>query len=241
MLRLGVNVDHVATLRQARQESFPSPVWAALEAERAGCHSIVCHLREDRRHIQDRDVAELKRRLKIPLNLEMGASPEIVRIAARVKPYQATLVPERRQELTTEGGLDVKKGQRRLRLAITRLRSAGIHASLFIDPEPAQIIWARRVGAPMIELHTGRYAGAKTAVQRRQCLNAIDKGARLAHALGLEVAAGHGLDYHNTTPVAKIPEIEELNIGFSIVAQSVEVGLHRAVRQMLKLCRRGKR
>ena len=241
MPHLGVNVDHVATLRQARKGREPSPLWAALESQRAGCDSIVCHLREDRRHIQERDLWELKQGLRIPLNLEMGAHPEIVRIACKVKPDQATLVPERRRELTTEGGLDLYRGRERISRAIRQLTKGGIRVSLFIDPDPRQIELTRKLGVPMIELHTGCYAEARTAHAGRDALADLKAASRLAHAAGLSVAAGHGLDYHNVRPVAAIPEVEELNIGFSIVAGAIEVGFYRAVRRMTALVQGGSR
>lgn len=235
MPTLGVNVDHVATVRQQRRRKLPSPVWAAKAAEKAGCDSIVCHLREDRRHIQDTDVAQLKRALRVPLNLEMGAHPEIVGIACRVKPHQATLVPERRQELTTEGGLDLFRSAGRVKAAIRRLQSAGIRVSLFIDPDPRQVKAAAGLGVPMIELHTGAYADGRKGELAR-----LRKAALLAHQQGLIVAAGHGLDRGNVRPVASLPYIEELNIGFSIVARALEVGFERAVREMAVLAHKGK-
>ena len=241
MPRLGVNIDHVATLRQARGGQDPSPLWAAVEAQRAGCDSIVCHLREDRRHIQDQDLPLLKRRLRIPLNLEMGAHPEIVRIACRVKPDQATLVPERRQELTTEGGLDLTRGRQRVSRAIRQLTGSGIRVSLFIDPDARQVELAGKLGVPMIELHTGRYAEARTADARRRALRDLKAAACQAKEAGLTVAAGHGLDYHNVRPVAVIPEVEELNIGFSIVARAMEEGFYQAVRGMVALVQGGSR
>jgi len=237
MPKLGVNVDHVATLRQARAGEEPSPVWAAREAEAAGCDSIVCHLREDRRHIQDRDLLTLKRVIRVPLNLEMAANPEIVRIACRVKPRQATLVPERRQELTTEGGLDLRRSSRRLSDSVRRLCDAGIQVSLFIDPDPRQIEQAARLGVPMIELHTGRYAAARSGAIRRKELEKLRKAVRLGSSAGLTVTAGHGLDYRNVRSVALIREVEELNIGFSIIVRAVQVGLRRAVQEMVKLTR----
>ena len=237
MPKLGVNVDHVATLRQARAGEEPSPVWAAREAEAAGCDSIVCHLREDRRHIQDRDLLTLKRVIRVPLNLEMAAHPEIVRIACRVKPRQATLVPERRRELTTEGGLDLRRGGRRLSDSVHRLSDAGIQVSLFLDPDPQQIEQAARLGVPMIELHTGRYAAARSGSDRARQLRNLRNAVGLGGSAGLTVAAGHGLDYRNVRPVALIQEVEELNIGFSIIARAVQVGLRRAVQEMVKLTR----
>ena len=238
MARLGVNVDHVATLRQARRGQVPSPVWAARAAEAAGCDAIVCHLREDRRHIQDRDLLMFKRILRTPLNLEMAIHPEIVRIACRVKPAQATLVPERRQELTTEGGLDLRKVRSRFRHALRHLKDAGIRVSLFIDPDPVQVELAGELGVPMVELHTGRYAQARNRSQVKNALSRLKEAARLARTAGLQVAAGHGLDYRNGAGVVAIPEIVELNIGFSIVARAIEVGFHQAVREMVRLVHR---
>ncbi len=241
MTRLGVNIDHVATLRQARRGKNPNPVEAALVSERAGCDGIVAHLREDRRHIQEQDLWDLKKALRVPLNMEMSASPQIVRVAARVKPDQATLVPEKRQELTTEGGLDLRKGQKRLKQAVSQLKKAGIRVSLFIDPDPVQIRLARDLEVPMIELHTGRYAGAPTRKRREILLRQMEEAVGKARALGLIVAAGHGLDYDNVVEVVSIPEIEELNIGFSIVARAVEAGFHQAVQEMAGLVHGGGR
>ncbi len=232
MPKLGVNIDHVATLRQARRGIFPSPVGAALTAQKAGADSIVCHLREDRRHIQDADLTAIKKALRIPLNLEMAASPEIVRIACNLKPYQATLVPERRQELTTEGGLNLSGAQSRLKSAIQKLNKAGIRVSLFIDPTPEAVRRSVALGVPMIELHTGCYAETQTASSRARRLKQIQAASALAHRLGLIVAAGHGLDYKNVKPVAAIAKMEELNIGFSIIAESLQTGLYQAVRKM---------
>ena len=237
MPKLGVNIDHVATVRQARRGTFPSPVGAALTAQKAGADSIVCHLREDRRHIQDADLLALKKALRIPLNLEMAASPEIVKIACRVKPLQATLVPERRQELTTEGGLNLKGAQTRLKSAIQKLSAAGIRVSLFIDPTPEAVRRCVELGVPMIEFHTGRYAEARTLVEKARRLKQIRAASALAHRLGLIVAAGHGLDYKNVKPVAAIPKMEELNIGFSIVAEALQSGLYKAVQKMKRMTR----
>ena len=238
MIRLGVNVDHVATLRQARGGKIPSPVWAALEAQRAGCERIVCHLREDRRHIQDQDLWELKRVLRRPLNLEMAADLEIVRIACRVRPAQATLVPERRQELTTEGGLDLRKGGARLEQVVRRLQEAGIRVSLFIDPNPIHVDRAAQLRVSIVEFHTGRYAQAFGRSKTSFPLSQLRKAAVLAQTLGLEVAAGHGLDYRNVGRVAAIPQVEEVNIGFSIVARALEIGFYRAVQEMVRRVRR---
>jgi pyridoxine 5-phosphate synthase len=231
-MRLYVNIDHVATLREARKTDEPDPVQAAAACERAGADGITVHLREDRRHIQDADVVGLAKNVKTVLNLELGAAPEIVRIAARVKPFQATLVPERRREITTEGGLALRRGDRRLRLAIEMLQDAGIRVSLFIDPVPTVIDQARALGVPAIELHTGRYAHNW---RRPGPLNELRRAASHAKSLGLAVHAGHGLTYQNVQPVARIPEIEELNIGHSIVCNAVFWGLEEAVRRMKTL------
>ena len=231
-MRLYVNIDHVATLREARKTDEPDPVQAAAACERAGADGITVHLREDRRHIQDADVVALAKSIKTVLNLELGAAPEIGRIAARVKPFQATLVPERRREITTEGGLALRRGDRRLRLAIELLQDAGIRVSLFIDPVPSVIDQARALGVPAIELHTGRYAHNW---RRPGPLNELRRAASHAKSLGLAVHAGHGLTYQNVQPVARIPEIEELNIGHSIVSNAVYWGLEEAVRRMKTL------
>ena len=233
-MRLYVNIDHIATLREARKTDEPDPVQAAAAAERAGADGITVHLREDRRHIQDADVAALARSVKTVLNLELGAAPEIVRIAARVRPFQATLVPERRREITTEGGLALRRGDRRLRTAIERLQDAGIRVSLFIAPVRAVIDQARALGVPAIELHTGRYAH-NWRPPRTGPLHELRRAATHAQALGLAVHAGHGLTYLNVQPVAAIPEIEELNIGHSIVSNAVFWGLEEAVRRMKTL------
>lgn len=239
-LRLGVNVDHVATLRQARGGRRPDPVEAALEAERSGADSIVCHLREDRRHIQDRDVYELRRRLRIPLNLEMALAPEIVRIALRIRPDQVTLVPERRAELTTEGGLDVRAGEARIGRAVEQFRRRGIAVSLFINPDPLQVEAAARTEASLVELHTGEYAEAPRGRRWRE-LARIARAARAARRAGLAVAAGHGLDYDNVSAVAALPEVEELNIGHSIIGRALWTGLGRAVREMKRLMNAARR
>jgi len=231
-MRLYVNIDHVATLREARKTDEPDPVQAAAACERAGADGITVHLREDRRHIQDADVVALAKSVKTALNLELGAAPEIVRIAARLKPFQATLVPERRREITTEGGLALRRGDRRLRLAIEMLQDAGIRVSLFIDPVPKVIDQARALGVPAIELHTGRYAHNW---RRPGPLNELRRAVSHAKGLGLAVHAGHGLTYQNVQPVARIPEIEELNIGHSIVSNAVFWGLEEAVRRMKTL------
>lgn len=233
-MRLYVNIDHVATLREARKTDEPDPVQAAAACERAGADGITAHLREDRRHIQDADVVALAKSVKTVLNLELGAAPEIVRIAARVKPFQATLVPERRREITTEGGLALRRGDRRLRLAIELLQDAGIRVSLFIDPVPKVIDAARALGVPAVELHTGRYAHNWKRPGGGP-LNELRRAATHAKNLGLAVHAGHGLTYQNVQAVAAIPEIEELNIGHSIVSNAVFWGLEEAVRRMKTL------
>ena len=235
MPRLGVNIDHVATLRQARRGDVPNPVWAAAAAEQAGCDGIVCHLREDRRHIQESDLWALKKVLRTPLNLEMAADPAIVKIALKVKPNQATLVPERRQELTTEGGLDLRKNRAGLRRARDALQKKGIRVSLFIDPDPAQIDLAVQLGVPMVEFHTGGYAESHSKTEAERRLKKLKRAVHQARSAGLIAAAGHGLDYENVAAVAAIPGMEELNIGFAIIARAIEVGLHQAVAEMVKL------
>jgi len=232
-MRLYVNIDHVATLREARKTDEPDPVRAADAAERGGADGITVHLREDRRHIQDADVRALRASVRTVLNLELGAAPEIVRFAVRVKPFQATLVPERRQEITTEGGLALRRTDRRLRAAIARLQSAGIRVSLFIDPSPRTIDLAKEFGVPAIELHTGRYA--HTWRRGTKALDELRRAAAHGKSIGLAVHAGHGLTYQNVQPVAAIPEIEELNIGHSIVSNAVFWGLEEAVRRMKML------
>jgi pyridoxine 5-phosphate synthase len=233
-IALGVNIDHVATLRQARRIDYPDPVHAALQAEQSGADSITLHLREDRRHIQDRDVTLMRQVLKTRMNLEMAVTDEMIRIAAGVKPQDCCLVPESRQEVTTEGGLDVTGQAARVAAACAALAAAGIRVSLFIDPDQAQIEASARAGAPVIELHTGTYANAAGAAQALE-LERIRSAARLAASLGLVVNAGHGLHYHNVQPIAAIPEIVELNIGHSIIARAVFDGLSRAVGDMKAL------
>jgi pyridoxine 5-phosphate synthase len=232
-MRLYVNIDHVATLREARQTDEPDPVQAAAAAERGGADGITVHLREDRRHIQDADVVALARGVRTVVNLELGAHPDIVRIARRVRPFQATLVPERRREITTEGGLALRRGDRRLAAAIGGLTDAGIRVSLFIDPIRKTIDQARALGVPAIEIHTGKYAHSWKRGPR--ALNELRRAAAYAKSLGLAVHAGHGLTYQNVQPVAAIPEIEELNIGHSIVSNAVFWGLEEAVRRMKQL------
>ena len=237
-MRLGVNIDHVATLRRARGIAVPSPIAAAQICERAGCDSIVCHLREDRRHITDEDVKELRRVVKTKLNLEMSCAKEIVDAAVRIKPDQATLVPERREELTTEGGLDVISNLSLVSRVVERLNSAGILVSLFIDPEESQIKASRQTKAKCIELHTGRYANAFSETKRQSELEKLKQGAKIARGLDLRTFAGHGLNCENVKQVVEISEIEELNIGFSIIANAVFIGLENAVKNMLSLVRR---
>ena len=232
-MRLYVNIDHVATVRQARGADEPDPVKAAAAAERGGADGITVHLREDRRHIQDADVRALRATVHSVLNLELGAAPEIVRIAARLQPFQATLVPERRREITTEGGLALRGADRRVRAAIAALTDRGIRVSLFIDPDPSTIDRAAELGVPAIELHTGRYA--HTWRKSDAALRALERAAAHARARGLAVHAGHGLTYDNVQPVARIPEIEELNIGHSIVSNAIFLGMEEAVRRMRKL------
>lgn len=229
-MKLGVNIDHIATLRQARQEAFPDPVAAAREAIAGGADGIVCHLREDRRHIQDKDVFAL-RKLSTRLDLEMAATKEMVRIACRLKPEMVTLVPEKRQEITTEGGLDVVKYRKRLGPMIEQLRSAGIKVSLFIDPVKKQVEESAVLLADFIELHTGKYARTRS----RKELEKLSRLTEQARWIGLRVNAGHGLDYDNVSAITRIPGIEELNIGFSIIARSVLIGLKQAVKEMKKL------
>lgn len=235
-MKLGVNIDHVATLRQARGGTEPDILQAALEAIRGGADGITVHLREDRRHIQDADVARLEERISVPLNLEMSVSPEIVNIAARLRPGKACLVPERRQELTTEGGLDVAASKRRFAEVIQELQNRGILVSLFIDPVSKQVEAAYEAGADSIELHTGAYANANGKKEAEE-LARLKKAAELALSLGLGLNAGHGLNYENVQPVAKLPGVRELNIGHSIISRAVFVGLEAAVRRMRVLIR----
>jgi pyridoxine 5-phosphate synthase len=235
-IALGVNIDHVATLRQARRGANPDPLHAALLAEQYGADSITLHLREDRRHIQDRDVVAMRAALKTRMNLEMAASDELIDFACGVRPADACLVPERRQEVTTEGGLDVAGQLPRIQEACARLGAAGIRVSLFIDPDAGQVAAAVRAGAPAVELHTGAYAGAGGSA-RAEALHRLAQAAGQAAAAGLIVNAGHGLDYHNVQPVAALPEVVELNIGHAIIARAVFAGLGPAVAEMKRLMR----
>jgi len=250
--KLGVNIDHVATLRQARYKALgpaktnkadcffrlipePSPMWAAVEAELAGANGITIHLREDRRHIQDRDVTLLRELVRTGLNLEMANVPEIVSIALKIKPDEVCLVPEKRQEVTTEGGLDIVKNKASLKKTIQKLKRAKIRISLFIDPNAEQVRAAKEIGADIVEFHTGSYADSKTKLIQQQRLKKIAISARLAADNGLQVNAGHGLNYDNVRDILTIPELHMLNIGHSIISRSVFVGLKRAVREMIDI------
>jgi pyridoxine 5-phosphate synthase len=235
MPTLGVNIDHVATLREARRVFYPDPVAAAVLAELAGAACIVVHLREDRRHIKDRDLTILRETVQTALNMEMAATEEMVAIACRLKPNCATLVPEKREELTTEGGLDVGGNFERVAAAVKALKGAGIHVSLFIDPDGEQIRASRDVGGDAVEIHTGLYCDALNAQAREAELVKVRTAVTEAHGLGLEVKAGHGLHYGNVVPIAALPQIKELSIGHSIVARSVLVGMVQAVKDMLAL------
>jgi pyridoxine 5-phosphate synthase len=237
MIRLGVNVDHVATVRQARRAEVPDPVAAALLAEKAGADGITVHLREDRRHVQERDVERLREKVATKINLEMAVTPAMVAYAEKIRPHDACFVPEKREELTTEGGLDVVAHKIKVRDAVKKLQDRGIQVSLFIDPAQTQIETAKEVGADAIEIHTGAYCNVAMAARQRE-LAAIADAAALARRLGLEVHAGHGLDYGNVLPIAKISEIVELNIGHSIIARAVIVGIEQAVREMKELLNR---
>ena len=237
MPKLCVNIDHVATLRQARGGDEPDPLWAAMLAEKAGAHGIIAHLREDRRHMQDEDMRLLSKVVKGRFNMEMAAVDEMVQIAMELRPEVCTLVPERRQELTTEGGLDVKGNFEAIRNVVQALANAGIEVSLFIDPDNEQLRAAHLTGARTVELHTGSYANAQ-AQQREKLLTALSDGARLASKLGMKVAAGHGITLRNIEPLLLIEEIEEYSIGHSIVARAVFVGFETAVKEMLDIINR---
>jgi len=232
---LGVNIDHVATIREARKGRYPDPVQAALVAEEAGADAITVHLREDRRHIRDRDVEVLSGVLQTRMNLEMALTDEMLAIAERVRPLDVCLVPEKRAELTTEGGLNVAADLTRVSAATQRLQDSGILVSLFVDPDPAQLEASAKTGAAKIEIHTGRYADANNQLEREQELARIVEAANLGANLGLRVNAGHGLNFHNVQPVAAIAEIRELNIGHAIVGRAVFMGLGPAVREMKRL------
>jgi pyridoxine 5-phosphate synthase len=238
-MRLYINIDHVATIRQARRTNEPDPVSAAAICEKAGADGITVHLREDRRHIQDDDVERLARAVTTVLNLELATSEEIVALACRLKPFQATLVPERREEITTEGGLDLVRSVDRLKPAIARLRDAGIRVSLFVDPTREAMERSAALGVPAVELHTGRYAHTWPGAE--QALAEVTEAARHGRELGLAVHAGHGLTYRNVAPVAAVRHIEELNIGHSVVSRAVLTGMEEATREMLRLVREASR
>ena len=234
-MKLAVNVDHFATIREARRSNEPEPVLAALLAEQAGAEGVVCHIRGDRRHIKERDLKLFKEAVKTKLNIEMAATEEMKEIALEVQPDVVSLVPERPEELTTEGGLDVISNEKHLGPHIKELQKAGIKVSIFVDPDLKQIDTCRKLGVNLIEINTGKYADLKPGEERDKALNEIKKAAEHGHKLGLEVHAGHGLDYKNVLPVAAIPEITEFSIGFAIVARSAIVGVERAVREMVSL------
>jgi pyridoxine 5-phosphate synthase len=235
VVKLGVNIDHVATVRQARKTNEPDPVWAATLAELGGADAITIHLREDRRHIQERDLRVLSESVAVPINLELACADDVLAIACEVTPYQATLVPERREEVTTEGGLDVVRGRKKVAEAVRRLKDAGIAVSLFLDPDPAQLDAGAELAADAIELHTGAYALAAANHNAGQQLTTLVEAGRRVRAAGLLLNAGHGLTYRNVQPVAAIEGMHELNIGHSIVARAIMVGLEQAVRDMKRL------
>ncbi len=235
MAELGVNIDHVATVRQARRTYEPDPVWAAALAELGGADGITLHLREDRRHIQDRDLRLLRETTTVKLNLELACSSDVVDIACQLKPDQTTLVPERREEITTEGGLDIVTFRKETAAAIKRLQDAGIVVSLFLDPDPRQIDLAKELGAEAVELHTGQYALARPGKAQQEELITLASAAEQIRSLGMILNAGHGLTYRNVQPVAQLPGMAELNIGHSIVARALMVGFQQAVREMKNL------
>ena len=236
MIELGVNIDHIATVRQARQTVEPDPVWVAVLAELGGADGITVHLREDRRHIQDRDVELLRETVRCKLNLEMACAEEIIKIACKIRPDQATLVPERRQEVTTEGGLDVVSQPETVKKIVKRLHDRGITVSLFLDPEPKQIEAGFEIGCDAVEIHTGCYALAETEKKRNAELHRIINAGEIIHAAGIRLHAGHGLTYHNVLPIVSIPHMRELNIGHSIIARALMVGMKEAVAEMKRLC-----
>lgn len=235
MVNLGVNIDHIAQVRQARLGVLPDPVEFAWVAVRAGAQGITVHLREDRRHIQDEDVRRIRKSVKTKLNLEMAATPEMVKFACSIKVDNVCLVPEKRQELTTEGGLDVLGQRKKIKSAIATLKKSGIYTSIFVDPTLKQIFASKEVGADCVELHTGTYAEASSELQRKKEFEKLVLAARCALDLKLILNAGHGLDYNNVVPVARIAGMHELNIGYSIVARALEVGFEKAVKEMRKL------
>ncbi len=235
MIKLGLNIDHVATLRQARGSRYPNVVRAALICEEAGADAITLHLREDRRHIQDADVATLRDMLQTRMNLECAVTEEMINLALRTKPHDICLVPEKREELTTEGGLDVVNYFEQVKRATGRCTEAGIRVSLFIDADERQLDAAVKAGAPVVEIHTGKYADADSIAERAVELERIHRAALYAHSLGLQVNAGHGLNYHNVRPIVAIPHIEELNIGHAVISEAVFIGLEHAVKKMKEL------
>ena len=234
-MRLAVNIDHFATLREARKSAEPEPALVALVAEQAGAHGIVCHIRSDRRHIKERDLRVLRETVKTKLNVEMAASEEMKAIALDIKPDVVSLVPERPEELTTEGGLKVSGGGARLRAHVKALQGAGIRVSIFIDPDLKEIGAAAGLGVDLIEINTGKYADLGPGAERDKALAAVERAAEFGHGKGLEIHGGHGLDYRNVGPIVVIPQMTELSIGFSIVARAAVVGIERAVRDMLAL------
>lgn len=238
-MRLAVNVDHFATIREARRSNEPEPILAALLAEQAGAEGIVCHLRGDRRHIKERDLRLLRQVIKTKLILEMAATEEMKKISLEVKPDVVSLVPEREEELTTEGGLDVISNENHLALFIKELQPAKIKVSIFVDPDLKQIEVCQRLGVDLIEINTGKYADLKPGVERSKALDEIIKAAEYGHKMRLEIHAGHGLDYKNVTPVVEIPEIREFSIGFSIVARAAIVGIEKAIKEMIALIKEG--
>lgn len=232
---LGVNIDHVATVREARKTNEPDPVWAATLAELGGADAITVHLREDRRHIQERDLRVLRESVAVPINLELACAEDVLAIACATRPFQATLVPERREEITTEGGLDVVGSRRRVAEAVQRLKDAGIVVSLFLDPDEAQIAVGAELGVDAIELHTGAYANASANHNTKAELDTLRLGGKQVRSADLSLHAGHGLTYRNVKPVSAIPDMRELNIGHSIIARAIMVGLEQAVRDMKRL------
>lgn len=237
MAKLGVNIDHVATVREARKTNEPDPAWAATLAELGGADGITLHLREDRRHIQDRDLRVMRQTAAVPLNLELACAEDVLRLACEIRPQHATLVPERREEVTTEGGLDVVGNRPLVADAVRRLRDAGIVVSLFLDPENDQIDAGAAAGADAVELHTGAYANAKLPAETAKCLEKLRTAGEYVREAGLTLHAGHGLTYRNVQPVAAIDGMQDLNIGHSIIARSIMVGLEQAVRDMKRLIR----
>ncbi len=234
-MKLALNIDHFATIREARKSDEPEPVLAALLAEQAGAEGIVCHIRGDRRHIKERDLRLLRQTIKTKLNIEMAATEEMKKIALDIKPDVVSLVPEREEELTTEGGLNVQSNEEHLNPHIRALQEAGIRISIFVDPDIQQIEACKRVGVDLIEINTGKYADLKPGEKRRAALEEIKQAARRGHELGLEIHAGHGLDYFNIGPIASIPEMKEFSIGFAIVARAAIKGIHQAVKEMIDL------